>query len=307
MSTPLVVAIVGATATGKTAVAEIVAGALDGEVVCADSRQVFRELEIGTGKPDPAQRAGRPHHLFDALGLGERPSAGWYARAAAARCAAIHERGAVPLLVGGSGLWLRAARDGLSGEPPHDAALRARLRERLEREGPESLHASLVKVDPATAARLSPRDRQRITRALEVHAASGRALSWWHDRAGTPAVAGEWRTFELTLDTGALDQRIARRTRWMFDSGLIEETRALVASGHGRALRDLRAVGYDEALDLLAGRLARDEAETHTTLRTRRLAKRQRTWFRHQMESVRLDADVGQAALARAILDRLAH
>ena len=303
MTLPPVVAVVGATATGKTDLGEALAAALGGEVVCADSRQVFRELEIGTGKPDPERRRATPHHLFDALELGQRPSAGWYMGAAMQACAAIRARGRVPVLVGGSGLWLRAAQVGLSEEPPHDAAIRLRLRSALEREGPERLHARLAKVDPVTAARLSPRDRQRIVRALEVHEASGHALSWWHERGGAPAVPGPWRLFELTLEPQALDERIADRTRWMFETGLVEETRALVAAGRERPLRALRAVGYDETLDLLAGRLGRAEAEARTNLRTRRLAKRQRTWFRHQVEAVRLEAGARDApSLLRAVL-----
>ena len=306
MGPPRVVAVVGATATGKTALGEALAQALDGEVVCADSRQVFRELELGTGKPAPAERSAIPHHLFDALGLGQRPSAGWYAGVVGAVCSAVQSRGRTPVLVGGSGLWLRAAQHGLSGEPPHDAWVRARIQAELVRVGPEALHERLALVDPVTAGRLQPRDRQRITRALEVHEASGRPLSWWHERRGEPAAAGEWHVFELTCDPPALDERIALRTRWMFDAGLVEETRALVGDGHEPALRALRAVGYDEALDLLAGGLTRAEAEQRTRLRTRQLAKRQRTWFRHQVEAVRLaPAGPGPAAGLAEILQRL--
>ena len=307
MDAPRIVAVVGATATGKTDLGEALAAALGGEVVCADSRQVFRELEIGTGKPAPAERGARPHHLFDALELGQRPSAGWYANAVGAVCGAIHSRGRTPVLVGGSGLWLRAAQHGLSGEPPHDPAVRARIQADLERVGPLAMHERLALVDPATAARLEPQDRQRVTRALEVHEASGRPLSWWHERRGEPAVTGEWCVFELTLAPQALDERIARRTRWMFDSGLVEETQALVTAGREQALRALRAVGYDEVLELLAGRSDRASAEARTSLRTRQLAKRQRTWFRHQVEAVRLDAgDVGAAGRIVAALRQLA-
>lgn len=297
MGAPQVIAVVGATATGKTDLGEALAASLGGEVVCADSRQVFRQLEIGTGKPAPAERSTGPHHLFDALELGQRPSAGWYAKTVGAVCGAIHSRGRTPVLVGGSGLWLRAAQHGLSGEPPHDAEVRARIQAELESAGPEVLHERLALLDPATAARLSPRDRQRITRALEVHEASGRPLSWWHERQGEPAVTGEWRVFELTVEPATLDERIARRTRWMFASGLFEETQALVAAGHEAPLRALRAVGYDEALELIAGRMSSDEAEARTNLRTRQLAKRQRTWFRHQVEAVRLDGGGADAAV----------
>jgi tRNA dimethylallyltransferase len=300
---PPIVAVVGATATGKTAFAEVLAARLDAEIVCADSRQVFAALEIGTGKPEPSRRALRPHHLFDALALGQRASAGWYARAAREVVAAVRARGRVPLLVGGSGLYLRAAREGLSAEPPHDPAVRERLRLRLATEGVESLHAALARVDRVSAARLRPRDAQRVTRALEVWEASGRPLSWWHAVPGTRGIAGPWRLIELTAAPSALEAVIVARTRAMFAAGLIEETRDLLAHGDGDALRTLRAVGYDEAIAVLDGTLDRAAAEERTSLRTRQLAKRQRTWFRHQVDATRIDvAESGlDAALDRAL------
>jgi tRNA dimethylallyltransferase len=288
---PRVVALVGATATGKTALGEALAAELDGEVVCADSRQVFRELEIGTGKPTPGARAARPHHLFDALGLGEAASAGWYARAAREACACIHAGGRVPVLVGGSGLYLRAARSGLAPTPPADAGVRERLRGELAAEGLEALRARLAALDPEAATRLAPGDAQRTLRALEVALASGRSLSWWHRQERAPAVAGEWRAIEIVVSPRELGRRIAGRTQWMFDRGLVEETRALLAGGSGQALRALRAVGYDEAIALIEGRLSRPAAEERTNQRTRQLAKRQRTWFRHQAAAVRIDGE----------------
>src|SRR6185369_1837195 len=143
-----VLAIVGATATGKTAVAEAAAEALGGEIVCADSRQLYRELEVGTGKPTREERAAIPHHLFDALELGERSTAGGYAAAAASVCGDILARGRLPVLVGGSGLYLAALTDGLSEEPPHDPELRARLEAEAARLGVPALHARLQSVDP---------------------------------------------------------------------------------------------------------------------------------------------------------------
>jgi tRNA dimethylallyltransferase len=306
MSLPRIVAIVGATATGKTEIGETVARACGGEIVCADSRQVFAELEIGTGKPTPAERAALPHHLFDALSLGQRSSAGWYARVAATSCAEIHARGRLPILVGGSGLYLRALTSGLSGEPPHDPAIRARLRSEAERSGREALHARLAEIDPPLAARLKPRDLQRVSRALEVYEASGKPLSSWHRDAPEPPFAADWRVFEITLDPRALGERIERRTEAMFGEGLVEETRALVERGLEEPLRALAAVGYDEALELLAGRITRAEAEDRTSLRTRQLAKRQRTWFRHQVAAARLDlATHGASGAARAIEEAL--
>ncbi len=185
-----VLAIVGATAAGKTALGEALAEKLGGEVVCADSRQVYRELETGTGKPEPGERAARPHHLFESQSLASpagdarAPSAGWYATAARAICDAVHARGRLPVLVGGSGLYLAALQRGLSAAPAVPPEVRERVREALEAEGPEALHRRLARVDAATATRLRPRDRQRVTRALEVFEASGRPLSWWHAHPG---------------------------------------------------------------------------------------------------------------------------
>jgi tRNA dimethylallyltransferase len=284
-----IVAIVGATATGKTDLGERLAGAIDGEVVCADSRQVFADLDIGTGKPAAAERAAIPHHLFDALALDEPASAGWYARAAAEACLAIHARGRVAVLVGGSGLYVNAARRGLAETPPADPPVRAALRAVAEAHGAPALHARLAREDPETAARLAPADAQRIIRALEVLEVSGRPLSWWHRRPRGAAVPGDWRLFEVTCPPDTLRTRIERRTRAMFADGLIEETRALIERGLAPDLRRLAAIGYDEAMALIEGRVDRTAAEERTSLRTLQLAKRQRTWFRHQIEAVRID------------------
>ena len=285
-----IVAIVGATATGKTDLGEAIARALGGEVVCADARQVFAELDIGTGKPTRAERAARPHHLFEALSLGDRASAGTWARLARRACGELMARGVTPVLVGGSGLYLRALMEGLNAEPPHAPEVRERLLAQLAAEGPEALHARLAGVDPVTAARLAPRDRQRIVRALEVHAASGRALSWWHAHAPREGLAGDWRVLELACASAVLAGRIERRTHSMFEGGLVEETRALLDRGLRAPLQHLRAIGYDEAIDLLEGRRDRDSAESLTTSRTRALAKRQGTWFRHQVRAERMAA-----------------
>lgn len=288
---PRVLAIVGSTAAGKTSVGEAVAAAIGGEIVCADSRQVFAELEIGTGKPSPAERARLPHHLFELHRLGESPSAGGWARAAGTAIDAIHARGAVPVVVGGTGLYVRALQHGLAPAPPRDPEVRARLAAEARALGAAALHDRLAEIDPETAARLEPNDAQRIVRALEVHSLSGRPLAWWHrERPGT-GHASEWRVLELVLDPAELTRRIAVRARDWFAGGLIEETEALAARGLEPALRELRAVGYDEALDLLTGHLTRAQAEERAVLRTRQLAKRQRTWFRHQIEADRRRAD----------------
>jgi tRNA dimethylallyltransferase len=298
-----VVALVGATATGKTALAEALADALDADVVCADSRQVFRELEVGTGKPTRATRATRPHHLFDALALEEPASAGWFGRAAGEVLAAIAVRGRRAVLVGGSGLYLRAAQEGLSDVPPVDPEVRARLRRELEAVGAEVLHARWASRDPEGAARVAPRDRQRVVRALEILESSGHPPSWWHGRGPAARPHASWIVLELVVEPSELVHRIAARTRDMLAHGLLEEADALRRAGREAALRALRAVGYDEALDALAGAITAAEAEARINARTARLAKRQRTWFRHQVEAVRLPAG---GADAPRLLERAA-
>lgn len=300
---PTVVALVGATATGKTDLGEALAQVLGAEVVCADSRQLFRELDVGTGKPDAAARSARPHHLFDWLSVGHSaPTAGDWAREAAGIIAGIHARGGRALLVGGSGLYLRALMRGLAPAPPRDTAVRERLRAELAAAGPEALHRRLAEVDPASARRLAPRDRQRIVRALEVWEQSGRPWSEWRAETG-PAFDAEWRVIELIATVPELDARIAARTRAMFAHGLLEETRALVDGGLGEALAALRAVGYDEALAVALGRSDLEVAIQRTILRTRQLAKRQRTWFRHQLDAIRLESGGAPDALLRAARD----
>mgnify|MGYP001168635757 CR=1 FL=1 len=310
MKSPRVLAVVGATATGKSEVAERLAAA-GGEVVCADSRQVYAELEIGTGKPTPAERAALPHHLFDALSLSARSgapraSAGWYARELRPVCEAIIARGELPILVGGSGLYLRAAMEGLAPTPAVDPEVRRRLAAEIESAGTQALHLRLAASDAETAGRLHPNDRQRITRALEILESTGRSPAWWHAQQGEPVVRARWEVVELVVESGELRRRIAHRTRRMFDQGLIEETRGLLEAGLEAPLAGLRAVGYDEALAVIHGALDRAGAEERTSARTARLAKRQRTWFRHQVEGWRIEV-TGETAerVAQRVLTRV--
>lgn len=294
------IAIVGATATGKTAVGEQVARTLGGAVVCADARQVFRELEIGTGRPTPAERAAQPHHLFDLWSLGERATAGAWARAAAEVCERLFAEGRTPVLVGGSGLYLSALQLGLHPEPPKDAALRARLEVECEAIGSEGMHAKLQALDPDAASRLAPRDRQRVLRALEIIRVGGKPLAWWREQPRQAPLAAEWLSFELTCEASVLAARIDHRTAEMWAAGLQQETAALVEAGLEPPLRRLAAIGYDEALEVLAGTLDRAAAMQRMSERTRQMAKRQRTWFRHQMKSEPVETS-GPAALEHAV------
>jgi tRNA dimethylallyltransferase len=291
-----VIALVGPTGCGKTAVSEWLAPRLAAEIVCADSRQVYRDLEVGTGKPTTAQRDAWPHHLFDALGVGERATAGWYGRAARQAIAAIHARGNHALLVGGSGLYLEAGRAGLFAEPPLDEAVRASVRAEMESRGPQAMHAELARLDATAAGRIAPRDRQRISRALEIHRSSGRSMSEWLASSRAARGAGsDWIWWGLEVPVPLLDHRIGLRSAWMFEHGLIEETAALVEAGKGDALRAMRAIGYAQALEVVEGRSSREAAVNQTTLRTRQLAKRQRTWFRHRAPVEWLVADDGDS------------
>ena len=302
-----IVALVGATATGKTALGEALAARLGGEVVCADARQVFRELESGTGKPTPAERAARPHHLFDWLSLGERPTAGGWARAAAAACEACFARGTLPVLVGGSGLYVDALQRGLHPEPPKDATVRARLQRECEASGVEAMHARLAALDVDAARTLKPRDRQRVLRALEVVEVSGHTLGWWREHAREAPIAADWRAFQLVVEPATLRARIAERSEAMWRGGLLAETAALVEAGKEEPLRRLSAIGYDEALDVLAGRLSAEAARQTMSLRTAQLAKRQRTWFRHQLSATALEATAGplEPAVLEPILEAI--
>ncbi len=307
MRAPLTVALVGPTGSGKTATSEVLARTLGAEILCADSRQVYRELEIGTGKPPPSQRAALPHHLFDALEVGETASAGWYARACRECLAQVRGRGAPALLVGGSGLYLRACSQGLFREPPLDPGVRASLRREMSERGPEALHAELLDVDPGWASRLAPYDRQRIVRGLEVFRSTGRALSDWQRDARQEGAESEWIWLGLDVPPAALARRIERRAREMFEQGLIEEVRGLVQRGSSEALRRMRPIGYRQALDALEGRLSLSAAITDTALRTRQLAKRQRTWFRHQeaVEWIAAAEDESPEESARSLVRQL--
>ncbi len=302
------IALVGATATGKTAIGEALAVRVGGAVVCADARQVFRELELGTGKPTPAERAASPHHLFDLLSLGERASAGGWARAATDVCEQLFSAGVTPVLVGGSGLYVSALERGLHPEPPKAAELRGELEREWAEAGAEAMHARLASLDPHAAGSLRVRDRQRVLRALEIVTSSGHTLAWWRDRARETPVVAEWRSFEVTCTPALLSERITERSRAMWDAGLLDEVRELVAAGKGPALRRLAAIGYDEALDVLEGALEPEAARERMDQRTRQLAKRQRTWFRHQLrattvegtpsEAERIAARIGREAMA---------
>lgn len=271
-----VVAVVGATATGKSDLGVALAKALDGEVVNADAMQLYQGMDIGTAKLTPAERHGVPHHLLDVLDVREEASVAAYQEQARAALAGIAARGRTPLLVGGSGLYVRAALDRLD-IPPTDRAVRTALEAELDRVGSPALHARLAAADPEAAARILPSNGRRVVRALEVLELTGRPFT-----ASLPS--GEYAVpavqVGLTVPRDVLDERIALRVDRMWAAGLVEETRSLA----GRGLRDgrtaSRALGYAQVLRLLDGALDDDAAREDTVRATRRFARRQESWFR---------------------------
>jgi tRNA dimethylallyltransferase len=276
------IAVVGATATGKSAVAIALAEELGGEIINADALQVYRGFDIGTAKPSAAERQRIRHHLIDILEPHERYSAGEFARRAREAIAEIQARGAVPIVVGGSGLYLRALFAGISPVPPGDPEVRRRLRERLAEEGLPVLRRELERIDPATAGRLAAGDTQRVLRALEVAAVSGEPLSAWISRQpfGIQRIAA--LCVGLTLPRGILYDQIASRVARMVKEGWVDEVAGLLAQSLNPELPAFQAIGYRQLVRHLKGDVNLEEAVAETIRATRRFAKRQETWFRRE-------------------------
>ena len=271
---PPVVAVVGPTGSGKSALGVELALRLGGEVVNADSMQFYRGMDIGTAKVTGAERRGVPHHLLDVLDVTEEASVADFQRAARARCAEIRSRGRVAVLVGGSGLYVRAALDVLE-LPGTDPAVRARLEEELARDGPGALRERLRRVDPESAARLT--DDRRVVRALEVVELTGRPFASFLPRREyvRPTVQ-----IGLDGDRAELHARLARRVDAMVAAGLEEEVRELAGRGLREGRTASRALGYRQFLDVVDGRSSAVEAAASTVVATRQFARRQLTWFR---------------------------
>ena len=274
--------LVGGTGAGKSAFALELAEACGAEVVSMDSMLVYRGMDVGTAKPTPPERARVPHHVLDRALPSERYDVSRWLADAEAALADVRARGRRALVVGGTGLYLKALLSGMFGGPPVDPALREELRERARAEGPATLHAELLRVDPAAAARIHPHDAKRVTRALEVWRQTGRPISAWQREwgwTGDPAPERPARLVGLAHEPDELDRRIARRTRAMLDGGWPEEARA-IREGCGFGPTAGQALGYREVLELVDGRTTRAAAEERIVTLTRRFARRQRTWFR---------------------------
>jgi tRNA dimethylallyltransferase len=279
---PPVLAVGGPTATGKSALALALAERVDGEIVNADALQVYRGFDIGTAKPSAEERRRVPHHLVDILDPHEPYSAGEFARRARLAIGAIAERGRVPIVVGGSGLYWRALFTGLAPVPAGDPEVRRQLRGRLAAGGLAALAAELAHLDPTTAARLAAGDSQRVLRALEVALVSGRPLSAWiaQQPFGTQSIASI--RVGLTLARGILYDRIRGRVARMLEHGWVAEVQELVAGGLDPGLPAFQAIGYRQLVRCVSGEWDLGTAIEETVRATRRFAKRQETWFRKE-------------------------
>ena len=280
---PLLVVLLGPTASGKTGLSLVLAEHFQGEIVNCDSVALYREFEIGTAKPSVGERARAPHHLFDVVGPTDFITAGEYARRARSVLVDIGSRGRLPIVVGGTGLYLRALLDGLFPGPQRSEELRQRLRDRAERCSQDYLHRILKRLDPEAAEKIHANDTPKLIRAIEVCLASRRQMTeMWKE--GRDPLQG-FRILRLGLQPGreALYARINDRAREMFDAGLVQETQGLLDK-YGDAARPLASLGYKQAVQLLRGELTREAAITAAQQAHRNYAKRQMTWFRREPE-----------------------
>ncbi|MBL8588730.1 MAG: tRNA (adenosine(37)-N6)-dimethylallyltransferase MiaA [Methylobacteriaceae bacterium] len=288
--------IAGPTASGKTALAIDVARRLGGVVVNGDSMQVYRDLSILTARPTPEEQAGVEHLMFGTVDAAENFSVGrWLAGVAAI----LAEETRPLIFCGGTGLYFSALTQGVSDIPAVPEAVRAQIRAELAGLAPHQMWARLKAADPATAARLRPSDPQRVTRALEVFAATGRSLAGFQDARQAPLLApGTWRGVFLAVEREALYRRIDARFSAMIDAGALEEVRALAARGLDPALPAMRAHGVPGLIAHLAGETTLDEAIARGQADTRRYVKRQFTWARHQLKGFGWAPDAGAARAA---------
>ena len=297
------VAVAGPTGSGKSDLALLIAETFDGEIVNCDSLQVYRHFDIGTAKLPLAERRGIPHHLIDILDPGQLFTAGEYARLARTTIAEISARGRLPILAGGTGFYLRALLEGLFEGPVRDQPLRDRLSAREARR-PASLHRLLRRFDSTAAGKIHANDIPKVTRALEICLLTRQPVSRLYQQ-GRDALSG-YRTLKLGLlpDRETLNPRLDARCAWMFEHGLVEEVRRILALGFSPACKPFESHGYRQAIQLIQGEIGPRDAVFYAQRNTRHYAKRQITWFRRERELQWLkgfgDAPhIRQAALAR--------
>jgi tRNA dimethylallyltransferase len=301
---PLLVVVLGPTGSGKTALSLTLAKRFHGEVVNCDSVAMVREFEIGTAKPSADERARAPHHLLDIVDPTGYVTAGEYARLARQTLAEIRSRKNLPIVVGGTGLYLRALLDGLFAGPQRSDELRQRLRERVEQNGADYLHRVLRRLDSGAAAKIHANDVPKLIRAIEVCLASRQKMTEMWKQGRDPLTGFRILRLGLNPDRDALYARINQRAEQMFKSGLVEETARLLAK-YGEQARPLASLGYRQAVQLLRGEIDSETALQAVQQAHRNYAKRQMTWFRRELEVAWLegfgdDPAIQQRAVALA-------
>jgi len=300
----LVVVVLGPTASGKTALAFALAERFGGEIVNCDSVAMYRDFEIGTAKPSSAERARIPHHLFDVVSPTDSVTAGEYARRGRCVLQEIKSRGKLPVVVGGTGLYLRALLEGLFPGPQRSEQLRERLRERAQQRGPLYLHRILQRLDPAAAKSMHANDVPKVVRALEVCLSSQQKMTELWEQGREPLKGFRILRLGLNPEREALYQRINRRAEQMFTAGLIEETQSLLEK-YGDAAWPLRSLGYNQAVQFLGGEIGLKAAIAAAQQGHRNYAKRQMTWFRREPDVMWLvgfgdDPAIQRTAIAHA-------
>ncbi len=307
-SLPVVPVIVGPTASGKTAVAIELARLVSGEIISADSRQIYKMMDIGTAKPTREERSAVKHHFIDELWPDEEFNAGVFGERARTIVHRLLEENQVPIIAGGSGLYIQSAIDGFFEGPGGDKDVRFQLEERLKTEGLSQLMSELERVDPVSAARIDPGKPRRVIRALEVYHLTGRPLSELH-RTSRPEIKFTPRIFGLEWERKALYARINARCDQMIDAGLLNEIDALLAAGYGRSCNALNTVGYSEGIAFRAGEILYEDMLRLFKQNSRRYAKRQMTWFRRdeRVEWIKMDDTLTAGEVAARLLQRLAE
>ena len=300
MPRPLVVAVLGSTATGKSALALMLAERFGGEIINCDSTAVYRVFDIGTDKVSIVDRRGIPHHLIDVADPTEEYTAARYAHEAASAIRDIHARGRLPILAGGTGFYYRALTRGLFPGPGRCAPLRQRLGEIAENRGLEFLHRMLARVDPPSASRIQPKDLKRLVRALEVFYLTGRPLTAHFAETASPIPDMEVMGIAVRLPAAVISDRVTRRVDEQFERGLLDEIRTLLARGIPEAARPFGGLVYRQALEHLHG--VRDEAATRALIaqENRRYARRQVIWFRKEPGLTWLDGPGDSSATIAA-------